>query len=505
MPHARAEPTAGSAAASDEDDEAGSGSGSKLVAPADPAARATWLDSKLATAISGRPSLGKAKIGVAVWDLTAGKELFAHGGDLGLNLASNAKLLTTTAALSKLGGGFRWRTAVYADDLDDATGKVAGDLYIRGRGDPTLSQADLRALAADVAARGVRSVAGGLVVDASYFDAVVAPPHFTDQPNERAGYRAPVASLSVAHGAVTVVVTPEPGGAAKVTLEPDAGDYVKLTKAEIKTIATGRTKIKVDAKPKANHLEIEVTGQIRPADGSYDTRKRVDDPARFAGAGLRRALAERGVKIAKREIAVRAVPPAAKLIAAHDSAPLALAVREMNKQSDNNVAETVLKTLGAETRTAPGAGTWADGVAAVHAYLATIGMPDGGYRAENGSGLYGSSEVSARQVVQVLKAANADFRIGPDVLASLPVGGVDGTLAKRWAGHDVQGRVRAKTGTLDKVTSLAGYVAVSASHVIAFAIIVNDIPGGQRPASRSLADDIVDSLVAYLEADAARK
>jgi D-alanyl-D-alanine carboxypeptidase/D-alanyl-D-alanine-endopeptidase (penicillin-binding protein 4) len=164
----------------------------------------------------------------------------------------------------------------------------------------------------------------------------------------------------------------------------------------------------------------------------------------------------------------------------------------------------VLKTLGAETRTVPGPASWSDGLTAVRSYLATIGIPAGTYRQENGSGLYGSTEVSAKQLVTLLRAAQKDYRIGPDLVASLPVGGLDGTLARRWHGHDAAGRVRAKTGTLDKVVTLAGFVAVEGGHELAFAILVNDIPPGQRNASRAMADDMVDAMIAYLEAAATR-
>src|SRR6185312_10879747 len=102
----------------------------------------------------------KAKIGVSVVDINTGAELFAHGADKGMSLASNAKLLTSVAALGTLGGGFRWRTALFVDDkaLDEKTGIVAGDLYVRGRGDPTLSANDMRAIATELAARGVRTI-----------------------------------------------------------------------------------------------------------------------------------------------------------------------------------------------------------------------------------------------------------------------------------------------------------------------------------------------------------
>ncbi len=496
-------------------EETSTGSAATLVAPSDPKARTVWLSEHLTAAIAARTTgpvptrapLAHARIGVAVVDLATGGELYGHDPDQGLSLASNTKLLTSVAALGTLGAGFRWRTAVYVDDLDDATGEVKGDVYLRGRGDPVLSAADLRQLAADLEARGVRTIHGQLVVDTSYFDAVTEPPHFTDQPKERAAFRAPVAALEVARSAVTITVLGVPGGPGKVVLEPDAGDYVRVTKSEVKTITTGRTRIRVDVKPKADHLEVEVTGQIKVANGSYDTRKRIDDPARFAAKVFETALAEHGIKLGRRAIGTALVPATAKLVAVHDSPELSTVLRAMNKESDNYIAETLLKTLGAETHAEPGQpgqppvpATWADGTAAVASYLARIGLAPGSYRADNGSGLFDASSVSPRQLVTLLRAAYHDYRIGPDLVASLPTGGVDGTLAKRWRNQAARGRVRAKTGTLDKVVSLAGYVGVDQAHTFAFAIVVNDIPKGQRGTVRAMADEMLDAMVAYLEA-----
>jgi D-alanyl-D-alanine carboxypeptidase/D-alanyl-D-alanine-endopeptidase (penicillin-binding protein 4) len=482
--------------AEEPDEGAGSGSARPLVAPADPIARLAWLHERVAAAIAAQPRLGNARVAVSVVDLTTGKEVLARDADLGMSLASTAKLLTSTAALALLGGGFRWRTSVHGAEPDDK-GVVAGDLYVKGRGDPVLSVADLNTLAADVAARGVRSV-DRLVIDASYFDSVVEPPHFSDQPNETAYFRAPVASFAVARSSVTVTVVADPGGAATIALDPEPGDYVKLIDRGVTSIKRGKTRLKVDVVPRADHLEIEVSGQIRWGEGSWEIRKRVDDPARFAGELFRRALIEHGVKVKARAIASGAAPPTARLLAAHDSAPLSEAVRLMNKHSDNYIAECMLKTLGAETKTTLGPATWDDGRAALRGYLAKIGMPPTGYRADNGSGLFNATEVSARQITTLLRAAHADFRIGPDLVASLPVGGLDGTLARRWHGRPALGRVRAKTGTLEKVATLAGFVAIDSEHPLGFAILVNDIPAGQRASVRSAADDIIDALVAYL-------
>ncbi len=471
-----------------------------LVVPALPAAKKPWLADHLQRSIAARPLLARARIGVAVTDLVTGEELFSANGDMKLNLASNTKLLTSVTALGVLGNGFRWRTGVFAEQPVDDAGTITGDLYLRGKGDPMLSAANLDALAAEVAARGVRTIEGKLVLDTGYFDGVVEPLHFDEQPKERSGFRAPVASLGVGRSAITVIVVADPGGGATVTLDPDTGGYCTITKREVTSVTTGRTRLRVEMKPKRDHVEIEVTGTIRAGEGSWDLRRRVDDPARFAAEVFKRALADHGVTIKQRAIGSGTVPLTAKTIAVHDSQPLTDVLRFMNKSSDNYVAESVLKTLGAETRATPGPATWADGLAAVKSYLATIGLPGGSYRADNGSGLFASTDVSAHQMVTLLAAAHKDYRIGPDLVSTLPIGGVDGTLAKRWHGHPARGRVRAKTGTLDKVVTIAGYLAADSGHPLAFAILLNDIPAGQRSLARALMDEMVDVLAAYLGA-----
>lgn len=501
--------TGSGSAAATEDDEEGGGSGSALVAPSDPKQRAKWLEEKLNAAVDARPLLySRAKIGVAIFDLDTGKELYNRNGDAAMNLASNAKLLTTVAALGTLGGGFRWRTAAFIDDksLDETTGTVKGDLYVRGRGDPTLTVGDLQAIAIEIAARGVRKIAGKLVVDDSYFDTAVDAPHYNEQPKERAAFRAPVASFCVNRSAFTVNVIGEPGGTARVWIEPNVGEHIKLTKVAVTSISLGRTRIKVDIKPqkgKPEILEVEVTGQIRFSDGHWWAKRRVDEPVRFAAEAFRAALATQGITIARKSYATGPIPLNARLLVAHDSVAMSSVIREMNKTSDNYFAETVLKTLGAESRATPAPASWADGHAAVQAFLGKLGIPPGTYRSDNGSGLFNSTEVSAKQLVTLLRGAHADYRIGPDLAASLPIGGMDGTLSRRWKASPARGRVRAKTGTLEKVATLAGYAGVDSKHPVAFAILVNDIPTGQKPAARAMADDMLDAVVAYLEAASA--
>ncbi|MBA3819877.1 MAG: D-alanyl-D-alanine carboxypeptidase/D-alanyl-D-alanine-endopeptidase [Deltaproteobacteria bacterium] len=487
----------------DEEAGGGSGSGSALVAPKDVNARLPWLREKLTAAVTSRPMLATARVAYAITDLKSGLAIANREHDTPMNLASNAKLLTGVAALAGLGGGFRWRTAVYAETEPDETGTIKGDLFVRGRGDPTLTVGALDQLAADVAARGVRNVEGKLVLDTSYFDGAIEPPHFEEQPKERAAFRAPVASFGVNRSAVVITVMTEPGGGSRITLEPQT-DYIKIAKQEVTSVPVGRTRLRVEIKtkpkPRPELVELEITGQIRIGEGSWDLKRRVDDPARFAGEVFRKALATHGVKIRQRALGSGTVPLTAKVVAHHDSPPLTEVVRWMNKHSDNYIAESLMKTLGAERKGTPGPATWADGSAALRAQLATLGLPAGSYRSDNGSGLYAATEVSAKQLVGLLAAAHQDYRIGPDLVASLPVGGFDGTLSRRWHGKPAQGRVRAKTGTLDKVTTLAGYIAVEPTQVLGFAVLVNDIPAGQRRFVREMVDEMVEIMAAYLGA-----
>ncbi len=487
-------------AATDEDDEDGTGSGagagSALLAPTDPTQRIAWLNERMAAAVIARPQLAAAKIAYVVTDLETGTELAARDPDVGMNLASNTKVLTAAAALRKLGGGFRWRTALFTGNqaIIDDQGVLTGDLYLRGRGDPTLTTSGMRQLAADLAARGITEITGKLVVDATYFDGVTEPPHFGDQPKERAAFRAPISSLAINRSAITVTVVADRAGPARIAMEP-ANAYAKLTKKEVTSITEGRTRLRLDFKPKSNRVELELTGQIRVGEGSWDLRRRIDDPTRYAAEVFRTLLAQEGVRI-RGGLAFAQVPVTARMLVSHDSMPLVDVIRLMNKHSDNNIAETVLKTLGAESKTTPGPATWADAQTALQAELAALGV-QGAPRVENGSGLYASTAVSAHQLLAVLAGAHADYRIGPDLVASLPAAGFDGTLARRMRGTPAEGRIRAKTGTLDKVISLAGYAATTQNRVLGFAIVANDIPAGQRSVVRQMMDEMAQAMVAY--------
>lgn len=165
------------------------------------------------------------------------------------------------------------------------------------------------------------------------------------------------------------------------------------------------------------------------------------------------------------------------------------------------MAETIFKTVGAESLDDVRPATWADAQAATKQFLVQdVGLPDGSFRLDNGSGLFASNELSPRQIATVLRVAYRDFRCGPEFVSSLAFAAADGTLSERMAEGPGERQVRAKTGTLSTVSALSGYVAVDGTRPLAFSILVNDIPErkGSRRAARSLQDDIAEALVIYL-------
>jgi len=486
------------------DQDAGAGAIAPVPAvPTDPAGRTTWLVDRLTQAASN-PALGSARVGAVVVDVETGKVVWSHDPDGRYNLASNAKLFTASTALARLGNGFRWRTAalVGLDAFDPATGEVAGDLYVRGRGDPTLTVADLDQLANDLRAIGVRSIRGSVVIDRDYFDTVDEPPHFDEQNKERAGFRAPISSLMVNGNAVTVVVEPDPAGAAQatVTVVPESPEYVKLVQASVLTVVDGRSRLRIDTIVKRDHLELKVGGQLRADAGPAYARRRIDDPVRFAHEQVRRALGRQGIRVGRKRVQTGTTPPTARVLAVHESAPLGDVLRTMTKTSNNTIAEAVLKTIGAETRATPGPGTWDDGLAAVRSHVSDTCQIGGTLRFENGSGLFDSTDVTPSQVVQLLVCAHRDYRVGPDLTAALAIAGVDGTLARRLVASPARGRIRAKTGTLAAVTTVAGFAAVDGTHELAFAILVNDAAGAVRGQARAMQDQMLDEMIAYLDA-----
>lgn len=452
---------------------------------ADPAPKE--LDAALRAIVDETPLAG-ARAGILVADAASGKVLYAKDADVLLNPASNVKLFTSAAALARLGPEYRFSTE-FLVDAGGSTGRTVKTLYVRGKGDPSIVTERLWGIAGELRHLGIDRI-GEVVVDDSFFDAERTGPGFDQEGGDRA-YLAPAGALSLNFNTITVHVGPGDRKAlrGKIELEP-ACEHLEIENRTTTVAAKARRRVTVSSVLANGRQRIVVEGRLPLGSRPQAAWRKIDEPALYFGSALERLLELRGVKVGK--VRAGAVPPGARLVYVSQSEALAEIVRKLNKTSNNFIAEQLLKTLGAEVKGAPG--SWPNGVAAVEDFLATAGIPRGAYVMKNGSGLNDTNRFSARQVVALLRHMYARFPLQAEYLASLPVAGRDGTIRWRMEGTEAAGRLRAKTGTLENVTSLSGYVETAGHQTLAFAILVNDYPGRHAPVVRAV--DALGSAIA---------
>ncbi len=429
------------------------------------------------------------RVGIAVIDTADGRPIFQHHAERPLNPASNQKLLTAFSALRTLGPDFQMRTAVYGRIDGDS---VSGGLALRGYGDPMLTYGDLLALAHDVADQGVRRV-DRVIVDASYFDDQVLPPAFEQQPHEVAAFRAPIAAVSLDRNAYVLRVLPadEVGGEASVHLV--GASYFEVSN-RITTSEPGAPNVIADQRDGGEHMTLRLSGTVPVDVRGVSYRRRIENPLPWVGHAFVEALRAQGIHCPDR-IEIGTTPSGAALLASHESAQLAEIIHAMGKYSDNFVAEMVFKVLGAE-RHRPGRAE--DGVAAVRAALEGAGVDTDHIDIVNGSGLFDGNHVAAQNIADMLGVAYRDPAIRSEFVSHLAVGGVDGTLANRLRDLPAPRIVRAKTGTLNAVIALSGFVlGPRPENAYAFSFLANDVRGRHGPA-RALADGIARAIADHL-------
>ena len=436
--------------------------------------------------------LKKAKIGIYAQNLKTGEVLVSQNADELLVPASNTKLVSTAAALYHLGAEYRFRT-LFAIPKDSRKGaKVSGDLFIKGFGDPTLMTKDLFGIADELAMLGLKEITGDLVIDNSFFDAQLSPPGFDDKPKVESSYRAVVSATAVNFNVVSLRVFPgeKSGDAARVVSDPE-GAYVKI---ESEATTSKKSKLEVDCEPEKEILKCTVKGSIdlEKTEGiAY--RRRVTNPASYFGATFREALGARGISV-KGKVKAGALPKDAETLYINVSDDLGTIIRTINKISNNFMAEMTLKVLGAEVKGAPG--TSANGIEATALYLESIGITRGTYKMANGSGLWGETQFSATQMVKILEAAYQDSRIAPDYLSSMAIAAADGTLRYRMKGSAASKAFRGKTGTLDGVTCLSGYLRLNNQETIAVSFLFNDVSNSK--AAKTAQSKVGAALAEYL-------
>ena len=430
------------------------------------------LQAQLRSALSAS---ALATSGVAVVD-SDGRPLFVRRERTALTPASTFKVLVGAAALTTLGPAYRFPTT-FESIADPRDGRLDGDLYLVGSGDPTLTRDDLRGGAGSVARAGMREVRGALIADAGTFSGFETNPAW-DPGDLQYGYAAGTSALSLDQGTVEFHLVPTVAGApARIRVLPPSG-AVRVFGSVLSSYTTMLT---IQRDPGRN----DFTFAGRVAEEQSFWRPVIDLP-RYAAEVARAMLRDRGVSV-DGGVRVGVAPVAPLVLWRHRSPPLSKIVHEMFIESNNHFAEQLLRALGA-TR---GAGTESGGGRIERELLVRDGVPEDGLRIVDGSGLAASDRVAPITLATLLARA-AEEPGGTAFVAMLPRVGIEGTV--RWRRvHDARGRARAKSGHIRFVNALAGYVQTRRHGRVAFAIIVNDPRADDGPVDAGI-DRALDLL-----------
>ena len=418
--------------------------------------------------------------------LTRGDTLFAQNADDMMQPASTMKMYTSAVALDRFGPDFTFHTPVLRDGAVGADGTLAGNLYLRGVGDPSMSprfwhdEQPMDVLAKQIAAAGIKRVRGDLIGDATAFDDKLVPDGWKTS-YLGAAYAARVSALSLNENLVWVVGAARPAATRSVTLEPATTSIpvestVRLVGGSRRQHPRGRG---------APTARSSCSGSIGASSGRSSTRssstiRRCSRPARFAPRSRKRASRS----TVRRDSARRRA--SATEVAALASPPLAQIIGEMDRESINIVAELLFRA-SAHAATKQMA-TGGDGPGAPA--RASCRRRSGRRRTSSTSATAAASRCSiasrrARWCSCSSYVHRADW--GPAFHAALPVEGESGTLKRRAAGTPARGNLHAKTGTTNTVAALGGYVTAKNGEVLAFSLIYN---GNDRWNAKAAMDQI---------------
>ncbi|HEY0385114.1 MAG TPA: D-alanyl-D-alanine carboxypeptidase/D-alanyl-D-alanine-endopeptidase [Pyrinomonadaceae bacterium] len=457
-----------------------------------------------------------ARWGILVQSMRDGRVLYARNASQPITPASNMKVYTTAIALDLLGAGYRWRTSVYANAQPDASGTIAGDLVLYGRGAPDFSSeksrdspAAMAQLADALYRRGLRRVRGRLIGDESYFRGEPLGDGWLWN-DVQWYFGAEVSALTVNDNAVTINVRP----AGKTTspnaikIEPDT-DYVHIHN-ETNVVESGAPATLGITRGLSDN-EVRIWGDFPAASRGLSARLSIHQPALWAAQLFRQMLKERGITV-EGETVVRDArshtekdgfdPSSSVELAAVSGKSLGEIVRATNKESINLNAELILRTLGKERgplvpdpdpKRMRERGDDQAGLAVIRQWLEHAGIQTGALALHDGSGLSRLDLVTPEATVKLLMSiartpAATVFR------DSLPVAGRDGTLKFRLRSA-ASGRILAKTGTLTYINSLSGYAVTADDEPLAFSIFCNN-ETSEAKATRPI-DAIATLLATY--------
>lgn len=458
------------------------------------AERETILGAVLDAALAD-PILAGAAVGVRL-EAGDGRVVYERNGDLRLMPASGLKLVTGGCALDLLGRRFTAVTEVVAD-APVVGGVLDGPVYLRGGGDPSLDMAALEAFARAIAAAGVRTIRGDVCGDETLFGADRFGVNWSVQHLERY-YAAPVSALSLNKNVIDFWFLPGPavGAPARFRTEPGPGGaYLALENRSVTTSPADTEGCTLYLRRLLWTPRVLLVGTI-PVDyqGEFEEAVTVTEPAHFAASMLHAALGAAGIAVEGR-VDIGTTPVGGRVLAQHSSAPFEVLMQRLLKRSDNHYAELMLRHLSVSH--GDGAGTRADGERVVRDWLARFvcADPDDVVMAD-GSGLSRLNLTTARVLCGVLQymQRHKDGRVFRDALSC---GGVDGTLHARLLDSPARGMVWGKTGYIDRVRTIAGYLVVEGEGAVpVFSIQLNHYLAETAEVTR-LQDRMVQAMAAW--------
>ena len=478
-----------------------------VVTPTPVAVRLQTID-ELQSRIRSRmlaPEVSRGRVGIKIVSLNSGKVVFDNDSEKYFMPASNMKNFTVAAALERLGPDFRFVTSVYADAKPDASGTIKGDLRIFGRGDISISTAfnngdyykGLDNLVDKIVAAGVKRIEGSLVGDESYFKGFAIP--VTWEWDDLQWYEgAEISALPINNNSIDLNVRPgSKNGPCIVSVLPQ-NTLMQIVNL-CTTSATGKSAVKVFKSLDRNILE--VSGSMPAGDKGFTGFVTFTHPADLFVALLKQRLELKGVTVTG---TARTFPQGIKAdtaqieIARLESPPFSVIAAKTMKPSQNMFTETILWMLGEQVgRTSGATGESSElGLKVVKSFLSSIGIPSDGVLQHDGSGLSRHDLITPSAVVTLYTYMAKQSKYALAWRDSLAIGGVDGTLRNRFKGTAAEGNMRGKTGTLDQVSALSGYLTTAGGEQLVVSFVVNGVADPSRTRT-SLIDDIVVKLANF--------
>jgi serine-type D-Ala-D-Ala carboxypeptidase/endopeptidase (penicillin-binding protein 4) len=440
-------------------------------------------------ALQGLPS---GALSVAILDLDSGRLVLGHNPETPRSPASTIKVVTTFAALDLLGPAYTWHTQASIRGGLDA-GVLDGDLYLHGGGDPYMTLERWWSFTQGLRARGLKAIRGDIVIDNSAFSLPPEDPgEFDGRPNR--AYNVVPDALMVNFQSIEFRVVPDAGARRVDIIAHPAPDNL-IIENQIRFAAgrCGGAAARVDFKVASESWDrVIFSGALSPHCTERNFTRVLLQPTTYAFGTFVQLWHQLGGEFSGK-LRVEAVPDDVQPLLSFDSLSLGEIVRLTNKFSSNLMARQLLLTLGGEHSGNPA--TPEKGAAAIEEWSRERDLDLQGMDIDNGSGLSRRTRISALQMAKILSAAYRS-RYAPEFLASLPLAGLDGTMRSRMKTAPA-GAVRLKTGHIDGVSGVAGYVTTAGGKSYVLVSLVNDPRvdfGAGEPVHASLVTWILDNL-----------